>query len=749
MRSQLPLNLLPPVEHQSESTLNPTSDVPAAEASQTKVDGASFDFDTVAGCLLEDKQCNSGALLSSSSTSPLLSPLGIQARATCTVPTIAENTLPPMNGLPNGLEDAAVYATNKAQNTSMSVTASGPWFTSDHVTTCSSQYGGIITALESVNWNTLPSTRPWFHAHHQNASHTTGVDLTGTSDTGMQRIDQASTSTGQFWPAWAFPVPTDTPGYGVDGDRFSGCSGVEGDGEEEGTDDDEEAVCSSSHTAALYGDSDLVTSWVTDYRRMDSKLLALQNEHISTHYDANLISGFDIGSHQCVRCGRSNPDPWAWKLDPRCGMMLCIECTRHRPEKRNEITDQRHPGSLRQVYSMSAGTGTTQALKCHGFDHTHPGPQATFSQNRQTPLRSPHLDTTGVCFGSEPTQQSYPAGAVACDMQYRNIFLGTAKGTNKEPCSRSISSVANPFERLMNHESYMQSSSPYAAGPSSRGGAATSFGVPSHHRHTEFMRYHPTQCTRFDQLLGAASADHMRSTEARLSIPASAPCNWSWNPKLSLRLFNNMRLPDAERNGESSSLVEAISGFPDTSRSPWDAVSHRRSDTTIRERRGPKSGIQFPQFEPSLMNLNQSIRRSGQVCVNCATSSTTLWRRNADGDPVCNACGLYFKLHKINRPMNMKKEGIQTRKRKPRGQLGRTASRAPTGLNKTCARSSKTPSRPTMHASHPEQQNNRNQRRSVQLDTKTITSKTSEPIFPSPQCYSAQEPDRVPPHAQF
>ena len=34
-------------------------------------------------------------------------------------------------------------------------------------------------------------------------------------------------------------------------------------------------------------------------------------------------------------------------------------------------------------------------------------------------------------------------------------------------------------------------------------------------------------------------------------------------------------------------------------------------------------------------------------CANCGTSVTTMWRRNAEGDPVCNACGLYFKLHKV------------------------------------------------------------------------------------------------------
>ncbi|KAI4901577.1 hypothetical protein NFI96_012100, partial [Prochilodus magdalenae] len=57
-------------------------------------------------------------------------------------------------------------------------------------------------------------------------------------------------------------------------------------------------------------------------------------------------------------------------------------------------------------------------------------------------------------------------------------------------------------------------------------------------------------------------------------------------------------------------------------------------------------------------------KRAGTQCANCQTSTTTLWRRNANGEPVCNACGLYFKLHNVNRPLTMKKEGIQTRNRK-------------------------------------------------------------------------------------
>ncbi|KAF0989415.1 hypothetical protein HZS_4690, partial [Henneguya salminicola] len=57
-----------------------------------------------------------------------------------------------------------------------------------------------------------------------------------------------------------------------------------------------------------------------------------------------------------------------------------------------------------------------------------------------------------------------------------------------------------------------------------------------------------------------------------------------------------------------------------------------------------------------------SIKKNNS-CVNCQTRITTLWRRTAGGDSICNACGLYFKLHKCNRPLSLKKDVIQTRKR--------------------------------------------------------------------------------------
>ncbi|XP_054868614.1 erythroid transcription factor-like [Amphiprion ocellaris] len=57
-------------------------------------------------------------------------------------------------------------------------------------------------------------------------------------------------------------------------------------------------------------------------------------------------------------------------------------------------------------------------------------------------------------------------------------------------------------------------------------------------------------------------------------------------------------------------------------------------------------------------------QKKGTECFNCQTKITTLWRRNSAGESVCNACGLYYKLHQVNRPLALKRDGIQTRKRK-------------------------------------------------------------------------------------
>ncbi|KAG6827220.1 hypothetical protein H0H92_012741 [Tricholoma furcatifolium] len=56
------------------------------------------------------------------------------------------------------------------------------------------------------------------------------------------------------------------------------------------------------------------------------------------------------------------------------------------------------------------------------------------------------------------------------------------------------------------------------------------------------------------------------------------------------------------------------------------------------------------------------VNRTAQ-CYNCHTTATPLWRKDDEGKTVCNACGLYYKLHGSARPISMKSDVIRKRSR--------------------------------------------------------------------------------------
>ncbi|KAK4515732.1 mannose-1-phosphate guanyltransferase [Mucor velutinosus] len=69
------------------------------------------------------------------------------------------------------------------------------------------------------------------------------------------------------------------------------------------------------------------------------------------------------------------------------------------------------------------------------------------------------------------------------------------------------------------------------------------------------------------------------------------------------------------------------------------------------------------QQSPSPSSSPRSEQHDDIECINCQQTNTPLWRKNENGDPLCNACGLYAKLNHRNRPVEMRKSTIQRRRR--------------------------------------------------------------------------------------
>ncbi|KAJ6217937.1 hypothetical protein RDWZM_009094 [Blomia tropicalis] len=74
----------------------------------------------------------------------------------------------------------------------------------------------------------------------------------------------------------------------------------------------------------------------------------------------------------------------------------------------------------------------------------------------------------------------------------------------------------------------------------------------------------------------------------------------------------------------------------------------------------PPASIQQPR--------KRTVKTRDVQCTNCGVNKSSEWRRNVRGEIVCNACGLYYKLHNRDRPIHMRRDFIAHRKRTPNTQ---------------------------------------------------------------------------------
>ncbi|GAV53660.1 hypothetical protein ZYGR_0AK01620 [Zygosaccharomyces rouxii] len=126
-----------------------------------------------------------------------------------------------------------------------------------------------------------------------------------------------------------------------------------------------------------------------------------------------------------------------------------------------------------------------------------------------------------------------------------------------------------------------------------------------------------------------------------------------------------------ENNGDGSFVNGGVQGNANTnanvSCSTTDASPASSSDAPS-PTPSPSSGSLQAKSKVGNANTNMGTNPNASnhntVCKNCFTVTTPLWRRDENGAVLCNACGLFLKLHGRPRPISLKTDVIKSRNRK-------------------------------------------------------------------------------------
>ncbi|KAI8851517.1 hypothetical protein BC829DRAFT_361008 [Chytridium lagenaria] len=130
-------------------------------------------------------------------------------------------------------------------------------------------------------------------------------------------------------------------------------------------------------------------------------------------------------------------------------------------------------------------------------------------------------------------------------------------------------------------------------------------------------------------------------------------------PTTSIQPTSRSIIPPPPPKARPTSTVPVSSAKPTLPASPKSLLSQQPSPTLPTQSPPPTS----PRLKPKpalsetptpTVTSHSATVCSDLACANCGVTSTPLWRRGLNDDVLCNACGLYLKLHHVNRPKTLR-----------------------------------------------------------------------------------------------
>ena len=150
--------------------------------------------------------------------------------------------------------------------------------------------------------------------------------------------------------------------------------------------------------------------------------------------------------------------------------------------------------------------------------------------------------------------------------------------------------------------------------------------------------------------------DNSGQLPSSLDIDSTASSNWDISNSLP-----NFASPLQFQNPSHSTATTATTMAPQQMITPSRTPSHPSiplvSTAIISKRQQPK------KIRRKNSNSGNSPDNKNTKCNNCQTYTTPLWRKDSQGNSLCNACGLFLKLHGVMRPLSLKTDIIKKRQR--------------------------------------------------------------------------------------
>lgn len=130
--------------------------------------------------------------------------------------------------------------------------------------------------------------------------------------------------------------------------------------------------------------------------------------------------------------------------------------------------------------------------------------------------------------------------------------------------------------------------------------------------------------------------------------------------QLHLQLDKSPKIEDAILKPDMSAKEEDVTRRAGETNAPTKSLTNNNN---YRDDIGKQDSEQSATSASAPSNTDSTDENSLAIaCFNCDTTITPLWRRDDAGNTICNACGLFYRLHGSHRPIKMKRSTIKRRR---------------------------------------------------------------------------------------